>query len=75
MERYKNLSGNSGIQAYELGEDRITVLFKDDWYYLYTNNSAGNNNISQMKKLAIAGTGLNSFINKNVKYDYEKKWQ
>jgi hypothetical protein len=75
MTPYKNLSSKSGIESYELGNDRITVRFNDGWYYLYTNGSAGISDISQMKKLAVAGTGLNSFINKNVKYDYEKKWK
>ena len=75
MERYKNLSGSSGVSAYEIGTDSITVQFNDGWYYLYTNGSAGSGNISQMKQLAIAGRGLNSFINTHVKKLYESKWR
>lgn len=73
MTPYKNLSGNSGIQAYELGEDSIIVQFDDGSQYLYTCNSAGSSNIEEMKNLAESGSGLNSFINKSVKYKYESK--
>ena len=40
--------------------------------YTYSYKSAGVENVEQMKKLARQGYGLNSFINKNVKYDYER---
>lgn len=73
MEIYKNLGGDSGVTAYELGTNSITVRFKDGAAYLYTNQSAGSHKIEQMKKLAMAGHGLNSYINLNVKYGYEKK--
>ena len=70
MERYKNLNGNSGIVAYEIGEDFVRVKFSSGGIYLYTNESAGKNNLYQMKKLAVGGRGLNSFINRYVKYKY-----
>ena len=73
MERYKNLGGNSNVIAYEIGIDFITVEFSDKSRYLYNYQSAGSENIEQMKKLAVAGRGLNSFINRVVKYKYAKK--
>lgn len=73
METYKNLNGDSGITGYEIGYDQITVEFKDGSAYLYTNSSAGSNNIEQMKTLARNGKGLNSFINKYVRKLYAKK--
>lgn len=73
MTTYKNLSGNSGVQSYELGEDRITVQFKDGSQYLYTYNSAGSSNIEEMKQLAESGRGLNSFIKRYVNNKYERK--
>jgi len=73
MERYKNVGGDSGVTGYEIGSDYIRVQFSDGSVYLYTYASAGSNNIEQMKKLAKAGKGLNSFINRNVRKSYERK--
>lgn len=73
MERYKNLGGNSGVSAYAIGADSITVQFSSGAVYLYTYGSAGNANIERMKSLAAAGEGLNSYINRNVRTDYESK--
>lgn len=73
MERYRNLGGDSGVVAYDIGEDSITVEFSDGSVYLYTYQSAGGHNIEQMKELAVAGRGLNSFINKYVRKQYASK--
>ena len=75
MERYRNIDGDSGVAAYEIGPDYIRVQFKDSSVYLYTYASAGSHNIDQMKKLAAAGDGLNAFINRNVRKSYERKEQ
>lgn len=64
MERYKSLGGNSGVSAYEIGTESITVQFGSGAVYLYTYQSAGSSNIEKMKSLAVAGEGLNSFINR-----------
>lgn len=73
MERYKNLGGDSGVVGYELGADQIRVQFKDGATYLYTYGSAGANYIEQMKRLATAGQGLNSFISTTVRKLYARK--
>jgi len=73
MERYKNLGGDSGVSAYEIGTESITVQFSTGSVYLYTYKSAGSANIERMKSLAVAGEGLNSYINRNVKKGYESK--
>ncbi len=67
MERYRNSGGDSGVVAYDIGPDSITVMFSDGSIYLYTYQSAGSANIERMKRLAIDGEGLNSFINRCVK--------
>lgn len=72
MERYKNVGGDSGVTGYEIGKDFIKVWFNSNWY-LYTYASAGVENIEKMKKLAVAGDGLNAFINRNVRKSYEGK--
>jgi hypothetical protein len=73
MERYRNLGGDSGVVAYEIGGDSIMVQFHDGSLYLYNCQSAGSNNIEHMKELAIAGEGLNSFINRVVRKGYASK--
>jgi hypothetical protein len=73
MERYKNLGGASGVSAYEVGDDSIKVQFNDGSLYLYNYQSTGSNDIEQMKRLAIAGRGLNSFISRVVKKRYASK--
>lgn len=73
MTTYKNLGGDSGVASYEIGEESIEVQFNDGMIYLYTDDSAGSENIEEMKRLAIAGEGLNSFINRVVKKRYASK--
>ncbi len=73
MEQYKNLGGDSGISAYEIGNDFIRVQFSDGSVYLYTYDSAGSSDIKEMKKLACSGEGLNAYINTAVRKGYERK--
>ncbi|MBL7890375.1 MAG: hypothetical protein JNL24_12525 [Bacteroidia bacterium] len=75
MIRYKNLSKNSGVYAFSYSSDRISVQFKDGAIYLYTYLSAGMSNIEKMKSLAISGIGLNSFISRVVKKNYQSKYR
>jgi len=71
MKRYKNFSVNYGITAYEIGSDHIKVKFRDECIYLYTYKSAGKENVEKMKIPAERGKGLTTFINVNVKENYE----
>jgi hypothetical protein len=64
MERYKNLSGDSGVHSYEFNNDQIVVRFNDRATYTYTNQSVGSTNLAKLKELATVGRGLNSYINK-----------
>lgn len=75
MTAYENLSGNSGVTAYEIGDDWIKVQFRYGWIYLYTVESAGSTNIEEMKPLAQSGQGLSGFISQNVKSDYAEKYK
>ena len=72
MQRYKN-SVNSGVLAFDIGDDRIKVKFLDGTIYLYTYQSAGEENIEQMKLLAEKGKGLTTFINQSVSEQYAIK--
>lgn len=75
MERYKNLGGDSGVIAYEVGAGEITVKFSDGWHYLYSAQSTSQANIHEMQRLAELGRGLNSFIGRVVRKGFVRKWR
>ncbi len=64
----------SNVNVYAIADDAIYVAFNgsEDLCYVYTNNSVGEYNLKIMKELAIKGCGLNSFIMKYVRKDYER---
>jgi len=67
MQPYSNLSGDSGVLAYQIGAVYIIVQFKHGQYtfYKYTYASAGSGVIETLKALAQQGRGLNSYISTN----------
>lgn len=73
MKKYQNLSGKSAVAMYELAKDVVTVRFATEEVYRYSNQSAGSENISKMKVLALAGKGLGTFIESNVKDKFARK--
>lgn len=62
MKRYRNLSGESGVIAYEDAPGRIVVVFRDGGRYTYTDGTAGARQVAWMQALARAGKGLSTFI-------------
>ena len=78
MKRYLNRNGNSGITAYEYGDDFIIIEFKSGNHrkYKYKASSVGESNLTEMKYLADKGSGLNAFIMRNgsVKNGYVEKF-
>ena len=73
MTKYKNLNGESGIIAYEIGSDFIRLQFEDKEIYRYTEDSTGAEHIAKMKELAEKGRGLNTYVNQHVRKNYETK--
>ena len=67
LQHYKNHGSNSGVTAYEIGDDYIKVEFADGPLYLYTYTSTGMREVEQMKKLAMDGKGLSTFISRHVR--------
>ena len=67
MKTYGNGNGNSGIVAYEIGEDYIDVEFRNGGIYRYEEANIGRLNFLNMQTAAIIGCGLNGFINKFVR--------
>jgi hypothetical protein len=75
MQRYKERTADSGVLSYKTGPDWFIAQFKDGSAYLYTYRSSGARSIEAMKKLAAAGNGLTTYINKYVRKAYARKVQ
>ena len=73
MEQYANLGRDSGVVAYEITADSITVQFRDHSLYLYNFNRPGTEAVEHMKSLALAGRGLNSYISRVVRKNFAQK--
>jgi hypothetical protein len=63
MTPYRDINGDCGILAYECGIDWISVQFKSGSVYTYRSSRVGAANLATMLQLAVAGDGLNAFIN------------
>jgi hypothetical protein len=69
MKRYSNSA--SGVKAYEIGLNYILVKFNSFKIYKYSYSKAGTYKVEKMKKLALRGKGLNTYINRYAKYSYD----
>ncbi|HKX84017.1 MAG TPA: hypothetical protein VJL58_07355 [Pyrinomonadaceae bacterium] len=73
MNTYKNLSERSGIDAYEVGTSFIKIRFKGSSnIYVYDASSPGLVHVERMKKLAVVGRGLATYVNQNVKREFSR---
>ncbi|EJB8506616.1 hypothetical protein [Vibrio parahaemolyticus] len=71
MQVYQDIDNDSGVRGYEIGADYITVWFDGTARsYTYSHASAGRTHVETMKNLAVAGEGLNAYINRNVRSNY-----
>lgn len=70
---YGNLSGQSGIIAYEAGSDNIIIQFNDGEMYLYTYSATGEKHVEEMKRLAQKGEGLTTYLNKNIRERHQRR--
>ena len=73
--RYADIGSDSGIDSYAYGEDFVQIKFKTGEVFEYTTKSAGSANIKKLIKLAEAGDGLNTFLSRNVRKKYSRKWR
>lgn len=71
--RYGRLGTNSGVHAFDILDNAIIVQFRNGSRYLYTYNNPGPSEVEIMKRLALAGTGLATYINKKVRKRYARK--
>ena len=72
MTRYKS-DHETGVVAYYIDDDSITVQFQDGSFYLYDEDKPGRYHIKKMKALAEAGTGLSTYISQHVRENYKRK--
>ncbi len=73
MEIYKDITNDSNVTHYDIGDTYIKVKFNGTakiYTYSYS-GKAGKYHVDRMKILAKSGDGLNSYINLNVKYKYD----
>jgi len=73
MKRYRNVSGRSGVTAYEDFDEAIAVLFQDGGLYLYDYETPGEDEVEEMKERADAGKGLATYISQVVGGRYARK--
>ena len=73
MQRYANKSGHSGVVAYAIGDEAITVKFTGGDRYEYTAGSAGADHLARMQALAREGRGLSTYISQHVRDRYARK--
>jgi hypothetical protein len=73
MQRYRNLSGHSGVRAYECSPGFIKVRFTNGETYVYDDTTPGRRDVARMQALAIAGRGLSTYIAQHVRERYAGK--
>lgn len=71
MRQYGGHIRKHGVFAFEIQPDAIEVEFTSGWIYRFSYEKTGAPRVEQMKKLAEAGTGLSTFINRHVRNRYE----
>jgi hypothetical protein len=73
MQKYADTNNDSGVDSFEIDDSSITVWFEGaSRPYTYSYSVAGNHHVDKMKQLALAGDGLNAYINYNVKFKYDR---
>ena len=70
MKLYPKSGNSSAITGYDEYSDRIYVRYRGGKVYGYSYESAGVNQVEEMKRLAEMGEGLARYITNNVKNDF-----
>jgi hypothetical protein len=73
MQPYKNLSGSSGVVAFQIGDQHIDIEFEGKQRYRYDYTKPGQQEVETMKVLAKSGKGLATFINQNIRDRFSTK--
>ena len=71
---YKNRNPNAGVSSYEIIDDAIILEFADAKFrYVYNAVKPGAAHIDAMKRLALSGNGLTTYVNQHVRENYAAK--
>ena len=73
-----NSDHDSGVLAYLIEDHDIKILFPPDkdgqpFVYTYSYIKPGKKHVEEMKKLAVKGSDLATYINKNIREKYESR--
>jgi hypothetical protein len=63
MKTYKDMGGDSGVIAYDYGDNWMRIQFRHGGTYEYLSSVIGTMHLSEMKRLADSGDGLGTYIN------------
>ena len=61
------------MSAFEIRDNAIVVEFRNGGRYLYDYDIPGEAEVEEMKRLALGGSGLMTFINKDVRKRFARK--
>jgi len=69
---------DSGVLAYLIEDHDIKILFPPDkdgqpFVYTYSYTKPGKKHVEEMKKLAMLGSDLATYINKHIREKYERR--
>jgi hypothetical protein len=73
MQRYKNLDGDSGGVAYELGGHSLKLRFRGGDIYLQDEKTPGRGALARTQALPLVGRGLSTYISRYVRDKYAAK--
>jgi hypothetical protein len=73
LHRYQNRHRDSGVTAFEIGNDYIKVEFAGGPLYVYNHETPGTRHVERMKRLALQGQGLSTYISRNVREKYAER--
>ena len=61
------------MRGYAISEQTVKVQFADGVTYVYSYASAGRERVEEMKRCALAGRGLSTYISQHVGQSYASK--
>ena len=68
---YKSRNADAGVRSFEILPDAILLEFADrKWRYLYNAEKPGRTHVDNMKRLALTGKGLTTYVNQHVRENY-----
>lgn len=70
MKSYEDSSHESGVSAYKTVDNFIPVEFKSGEIYIYDYSSTGRTAVEKMKRLAVSGEGLSTYISREVRKNF-----